>query len=327
MKIVVVTFFALMMFMAPAFAVGFQQVFVPGPNNEAFEAGIWYPSNAAPMPQPAGPFTQTVATHGAVEGKGLPLIVMSHGSQSAYFAHYDTALALARAGFVVAALTHPGDNNRDMSRFISAPVDRPRQVSHLLDYMLTVWPGHDRIDPNHIGMFGFSSGGFTALVLVGGVPDMNQEAEFCAQYPQDWPCRMATEHKTGGPGLSPPPSAWVHDDRIKAAVVAAPSLGPTFTPAGLANVHVPIQLWRGADDPILRNPYFAQAIYDALPSKPEYHVVPKAGHFSFIAPCPDELASQAPEVCKDEPGFDRTRFHEEFDRAVVAFFRSHLAEH
>jgi hypothetical protein len=89
----------------------------------------------------------------------------------------------------------------------------------------------------------------------------------------------------------------------------------------------PIQLWRGADAPILRNPYFAQKIYDALPTKPEYHVVPKvAGHFSFIAPCPGELAHVAPEVCNGEPGFDRTGFHNEFDRAVVTFFRSHLAE-
>jgi predicted dienelactone hydrolase len=191
--------------------------------------------------------------------------------------------------------------------------------------MLTAWPEHDRVDPNRIGVFGFSSGGFTALVLVGGVPDMEREADFCAHYPQDWPCRMASDHKDGGSESSTPPSAWAHDNRIRAAVVAAPSLGPTFTQAGLADVHVPIQLWRGADDPILRDPYFAQAIYDALPTKPEYHVVPKAGHFSFIAPCPSELARVAPEVCKDESGFDRTRFHEEFDRAVISFFGPTLA--
>ena len=326
MKVVVAAFFTLMMFASPALAVGFQHLFIPSPDHETLEVGIWYPSNAAPSPQSAGPFIQEVAIDGAIEGNGLPLII-SHGSGSAYFAHYDTALALAQAGFVVAALTHPGDNNRDESRFIEAPVKRPREVSRLLDYMLATWREHDRIDPKRIGVFGFSSGGFTALVLVGGVPDMKREGEFCAQYPQDWPCRMASDPKNGGSKSSTPPSAWAHDDRIKAAVIAAPSLGPTFTQAGLADVHVPIQLWRGADDPILRNPYFAQAIYDALPTKPEYHVVPKAGHFSFIAPCPSELAPVAPEVCKDEPGFDRTDFHKEFDRAVVSYFRSYLAGH
>jgi predicted dienelactone hydrolase len=327
MKIILAAFFALMMFAAPALAVGFQHLLIPGPNHEMLEVGIWYPSNAAPLLEAAGPFTQEVATDGAIEGVGLPLVVISHGSGSAYLAHYDTALALAQAGFIVAALTHPGDNSRDESRFIEAPVNRPREVSRLVDYMLTAWPEHDRVDPNRIGVFGFSSGGFTALVLVGGVPDMEREAEFCVHYPQDWPCRMASDHKDGGSESSTPSSAWAHDNRIRAAVVAAPSLGPTFTQAGLADVHVPIQLWRGADDPILRDPYFAQAIYDALPTKPEYHVVTKAGHFSFIAPCPSELAHVAPEVCNDEPGFDRALFHTEFDRAVVSFFRSHLADH
>jgi predicted dienelactone hydrolase len=150
MKVVVATFLALMMFAAPARAVGFKHVLVPGPDHEMFEVGIWYPSNAAPSPKPAGPFTQQVATDGVVEGKGLPLIVISHGGGGAYFAHYDTALALAQAGFVVAALTHPGDNNRDEAKFIEAPVNWPRDVSRLLDYMLAAWPEHDRVDPNRI---------------------------------------------------------------------------------------------------------------------------------------------------------------------------------
>src|SRR5258708_34334517 len=111
---------------------------------------------------------------------------------------------LAQAGFVVAALTHPGDNNRDESKFVGAPVDRPREVNHMLDYMLTAWPEHDRIDPNRIGVFGFSSGGFTTLVPGGGVPDMKREGEFCAQYPQNWPGRLGNKPKTGGGGMGRP---------------------------------------------------------------------------------------------------------------------------
>jgi predicted dienelactone hydrolase len=156
MKVIVAAFFTLMMFAAPALAVGFQHLLVAGLNLEILEVGIWYPSNVAPSPQPAGPFTQEVATDGALEGNRLPLIVISHGSRSAYLAHYDTALALAQAGFVVAALTHPGDNNRDESKFIEAPLNRPREISRLLDYMLAAWPEHDRVDANRIGVFGFS---------------------------------------------------------------------------------------------------------------------------------------------------------------------------
>jgi predicted dienelactone hydrolase len=325
MNVVLGAFVALLTLAAPALAVGFQQVVVPDPGDTSLEVAVWYPSNDAVSPQPIGPFfTQTVAIGGSVDGKALPLVVISHGAGASSFAHYDTALALAEAGFVVAAIQHTGDNYKDGSKFIQAAVDRPRHVNRTLDYMLGAWPGHDRLDPARVGVFGFSVGGFTALVAMGGVPDMAREGAFCAEHPDDWPCRMAKEHATGSSPSQRPASAWVHDDRIKAAVVVAPALGPTFTSAGLTNVRVPIQLWRGEDDPILRHPYFAQAIYDALPSKPEYHVVPKAGHFSFQVPCSDALARRAPDLCTDEPGFDRVGFHKTFNAAVVDFFGAHL---
>jgi hypothetical protein len=44
-------------------------------------------------------------------------------------------------------------------------------------------------------------------------------------------------------------------------------------------------------------------------------------HFSFLAPC---LATAAPEICRDAPGFDRTAFHASFNRAVVEFFSRRL---
>ena len=46
--------------------------------------------------------------------------------------------------------------------------DRPRQVSVVLSYMLTTWTEHDRLDSGRVGMFGFSLGGFTTLVLSDG---------------------------------------------------------------------------------------------------------------------------------------------------------------
>jgi predicted dienelactone hydrolase len=44
-----------------------------------------------------------------------PLVLISHGTGGSGASHYDTALALALAdeGFVVAALTHTGDNYMD----------------------------------------------------------------------------------------------------------------------------------------------------------------------------------------------------------------------
>jgi predicted dienelactone hydrolase len=307
---------------APAFAVGFERVSVPDPDGPPLEAGIWYPSGAPASPQPLGLFVQSVAAGGPVAGRGLPLVVMSHGTGGTFEGHYDTALALAEAGFVVASVTHTGDNYRDQSAFVRVE-NRPRHIKALVDYMLASWPRHDVLDPSRIGMFGFSAGGFTALVAIGGVPDMARVASFCAAHPDDWGCNRARELRSGPP--TAPPSAFAHDPRIAAAVIAAPAIGYVFTPEGLSGIKVPIQLWRGDRDEILAHPYHAQNVYDALPIKPEYHVVPNAGHFAFLAPCGGSLRSIAPDICRDPAGFDRAAFHREFNAAVVDFFKAKLA--
>jgi predicted dienelactone hydrolase len=306
----------------PALSTGFERVMVPDPGGPPLEAGIWYPSTAPATSQPLGLYRQTVAAGGAVAGRDLPLIVMSHGTGGSFEGHYDTALALAEAGFVVAAVTHTGDNYRDQSQFGRLST-RPPHIKALIDYMLTSWPHRTALDQSRIGAFGFSAGGFTMLVVIGGTPDMTLAGPYCVAHPHEWSCRMVKERKVDRSAVVPA-AAWVHDPRIAAAVIVAPAAGYTFLPEGLADVKVPIQLWRGDSDEILPHPNYAQAVYDRLPTKPEYHVVPNAGHFAFLAPCTPAFANVAPEGCRDPPGFDRAAFHREFNPAVVAFFQAKL---
>jgi len=320
MKIAAAALATLMLATTPALSVGFEHVTVPDPDGPALEAGIWYPSEAPPTSQPIGLYQQTVATGSAVAGRGLPLIVMSHGSGGSFEGHYDTALALVEAGFVVAAITHTGDNYRDQSGFTRVE-NRPRHVKALIDFMLASWPHHDLLDPARIGMFGFSAGGFTALVLVGGIPDLTLVAPYCAAHPDEWACRRARESHSDARAA---PTAFVHDPRISAAVVAAPALGYSFTPEALAGIKASIQLWRGDSDELLPHPRHAQNVYEGLPTKPEYHVVPNAGHFAFLAPCTPMTERFAPGICRDPPDFDRAAFHREFNPAVVAFFKTKL---
>src|ERR1700761_3519506 len=140
-RLVIATLVVLTLAATPAVAAGFQQILVPDPNGPPLEGGIWYPSNAPASAQPLGLFEQNVAEDGAVAGRGLPLIVMSHGSGGSFEGHYDTALALADAGFVVAAITHTGDNYRDHGGFARVEA-RPRHIKALIDYMLSSWPQH-----------------------------------------------------------------------------------------------------------------------------------------------------------------------------------------
>ena len=222
---------------------------------------------------------------------------------------------------MVAAVTHTGDNYRDQTQ-VSRLENRPRQIKVLIDYMLASWQHHDVIDPSRVGMFGFSAGGFTTLVAIGGTPDMRTVAPYCAAHPDEWSCRMLREHKVNlSANSSMAAPNWVHDPRIVAAVIASPAVGYAFSGEALSAVTVPIQLWRGDSDEILPQPSYAQAVYDRLPVKPEYHVLPNAGHFAFLAPCSPALVARVPEICHDPEGFDRTAFHREFNPAVVAFSR------
>lgn len=304
-----------------AHAAGFQHGSAADPQGKPLEIGIWYPSPAPVHPLPMGPTTMSVAVDGPLQATALPLVMMSHGSGGSFLGHWDTAIALADAGFVVAAVTHTGDNYADQSRSLDI-LDRPRQISRATDHMLTRWKGRTSIDPARIGVFGFSAGGFTALAGIGGMPDLSKIAPMCRQYPGDFACQLLAK---GGNAVAPSGAAPMADARFKAAVVAAPALGFTFAPDGLGNVQVPVQLWRAENDLLVPHPRYAQAVRLALPHAPDYHVVPDAGHFDFLAPCSQALASIAPDICASAPGFDRAAFHQDFNAAVVGFFRKTLA--
>ncbi len=309
----------------PAGAVGFQSSAAPDAEGAPLEVAIWYPSDAAPTAQTMGPFHMTVALNGALAGRQLPLIILSHGAGGSALSHYDTAIALAEAGFVVAAVLHTGDNYRDHSNSFSFRngLNRPRHVRAVIDYMLGGWSGHAAIDPSRIGMLGHSAGGTTALIAIGGKADPHEVIAYCGEHPEDWGCRQARQHPSGGAEIAPAAMTVIAspDPRIKAVVLAAPALGVAFQPAGLAAVKAPVQLWVAGEDEIVSN---AALIRRLLPMPADYHEVRHAGHFAFLAPCSDSLAARAPEICRDPEGFDRAAFLHDFQQAAIAFFREHL---
>ena len=89
---------------------------------------------------------------------------------------------MADAGYVVAAVTHTGDNYADKSRSMFI-MDRPGHTSRVIDHMLSSWDGHALIDSSRIGMFGFSAGVFTALVNLGRLADLSKVRPMCSEHP------------------------------------------------------------------------------------------------------------------------------------------------
>jgi len=296
-------------------AVGFQHFSIDDPQGPPIEVGVWYPTGAVPKIATIEADQQMVAPDAAVEGAGLPLVVISHGHAGSYAGHLDTALALANAGFIVAALTHNGDSWRDQSN-PTAIWERPRQLKLLTDFMLGGWGDHGRIDANRVGAFGFSAGGWTVLTEAGGEPDLRTIPDHCKVHPTFEDCQIFERH----PLPEDTGIVWIHDSRIKAVVSAAPAFGFAFGSKGLAMVGQPVQLWRAEDDQVLPHPYYAEAVRLDLPTPPEMHVVANAGHYDFLQPCSAALSKRAPEICTSKPGFDRAAFHEHFDHDIVAFF-------
>jgi predicted dienelactone hydrolase len=223
----------------------------------------------------------------------------------------------------VAAPQHAGDNFADQSAAGAATLysSRTRQFRVTVDHMLSHWQHRDRIDPERVGAFGFSAGGFTVLVAAGAQPDMRLIATQCAQA-SEFVCDVLRLFKSPLLNADSSSSEPMQVTRkLRAAVVAAPGLGFTMSPARLSGVQIPVQLWSGDKDD--RVPYASNAklIQEGLGSKVEFHSVAGAGHTSFLAPCgllrPDGL-------CSDPNGFDRRSFHATMNDQIVRFFTRHL---
>lgn len=133
-------------------AVSVQRVVVADANDRPRDVVIWSPG----------------------EGRALPMVVILHGNGGVPENHAHTAQALADAGFLVAAIAHGPDLSF---------VERPRHVSRVLDYLLGASLDRGRLDPACIGIYGFSVGGFTALVTLGATPDFARIPSYCAEHP------------------------------------------------------------------------------------------------------------------------------------------------
>lgn len=307
-------------FPALAQAAGLTRFDIPADRRgPAIAVSQWSPCATPPIPVTLGPFVLQAVRDCPIAGAGrLPLVVISHGFGGTALAHRDTAASLADAGFVVVALDHPDDNAFNPARFdsLKALRTRPVDVQRLIDHMLGPAPAAARIDPERIGFFGFSRGGYTGLVLAGARPDIRQLRMVC-QDPTGAGCERI-------PAAMVPPGEAVSDSRIRAFVIADPLASVFPDASALSRVEAPIQLWASQNGGDGVSPVDVAAIGNRLPVRPEFHDVARAGHFAFLSVCPAAFAQAQPDICLDSAGFERAAFHAELNRQVVAFLRREL---
>jgi predicted dienelactone hydrolase len=309
---------------AEAFEAGFVDLALTDPvEGGPMPAIVVYPTRSAAGTTRLGPITISAGREAPPAPGPHPLIVFSHGTGGSNLGHHDSLTALSRAGFVAAAVQHPRDNYRDDSGFATdlQLVGRAHHIVALIDGLVahpTVGP---LIDRGRIGMVGHSAGGYTALLIAGAVPNFALAKAYREAVPFD-PYRQRAE--AVGAQRRKPDLQYVADPRVRAVVLLAPAIGYAFDRAALANVHVPVRLYRPAADEMLPHPWHAERIAQSLPVPPEYQVLDRSGHFVFLAPCSWEFAWIAKQICTDPPGVDRAAVHERLNAEMAAFFRRSL---
>ncbi len=314
--------------------VGIRQFSIDFPQTKSEIKGIvWYPTLKKAQKIKVGPFELEVTKNAKIKDGKYALIVISHGSQGSHLGHRDTAVFLAKRGFIVVSVLHPKNNYLDDSagRTVENWINRPRHISTVLDSILTEGDFERYIKKDVIAIIGHSAGGYTAVSLIGGIPDADNISKHCHEHSED------IEFCGGHSFISKIKDIFTrsnskdehiikdtHDPRIKAAVLLAP-LGVLFKDEqSLINIKVPVLIYRAEKDDVLRYPYHAESIKQKLKIKPDYIVVKNAGHYSFLSPFPNSIEKRVGTVAKDPSGFDRVKFHLIMNQEIFEFLSKSL---
>ena len=264
---------------------------------------VLYPTTAVPETVAFGPYALEVALDAPVlaDRGPLPMVAFSHGNGATSLTMRELAMSVARAGFAVALVDHPG-NMRGDNALADSPANlanRPRHIRLALDALLADSQLGPHLAPDRAAVVGLSFGGYTALATAGGQP-----MALPSQTPDGIAHAVAIEA----------------DPRVDTIVLLVPAL-PWFMATGaLAGVRARIFVRTAELDP-LAPPPFVEQILRGLPSDTlvDSQVVPRAGHFSFLSPFPPALASPSFAPSIDPPGFDRVAYQPQLARDVIAF--------
>ena len=339
---IVFALFALPAMASPqnARGVGFAPITIHDPvNGGAMPGYVFYPSAEPSRTTWRGPYELHATPDAPAIPGAKPLVVISHGHGGSDLGHHDLAVYLASHGFVVATLQHPGDNFRDASGdgHPEVMIGRPIQVKATISMLLADPHWKPLIDPDRIGVAGFSNGGYTTLLLVGAVPHFTRFVSYCKAHPDDpgicghmkqFVAMLAKKGLTATQYLTSMQEQfhrWGNPDdpRIKAAFAMAPE-SLVFDKAGLASIDRPVFLYYGQDDKVLRPAFNARRIAPLIKTLADVKMIPKAGHYVFLSPCSPQLAREAADICVDPPGVNRVAVHRQINGDALKFFHKTL---
>ena len=317
------------------FGVGYSRLSTADPMGGQMQYSLWYPTEVSDGVVRLGPF-EFPGTWDAEPATGqFGLVILSHGSGGSDLGHWDTAIALAKAGFIVAAPLHPRNNFRDDIHDDQRIVldGRPLQLSAVIDALLAQGTWSSRIDSKKIAAFGFSAGGYTVLAALGAEREYSRTLDHCERHAEEDPyCRIINgAGRAARAKAYADPAQRAFDGRLCAAVIADPFTAP-FSDATLeALPPAKLLFFRPEVENKLKAEFHVSRVVRLLKQRddfpdPQEIVVPKANHYSFIAPIPDVVAQSIPEIASDPEGFDRAAFHDVMNSTIVTFFKQALSD-
>jgi predicted dienelactone hydrolase len=269
----------------------------------------------------------------------FPLIVLSHGTGGTAGNLAWLGMALASAGYIAAAVNHPGNNAIDGYTVPGFTLWwlRARDLSAVIDGMLADPAFGPRIDSRRIGAAGHSLGGYTVVTIAGGITSIKHFQEFCGSSNADTMCASPPEF----PGLrariealakSDPAFQAARDEasrsygdpRVRAVFAMAPALGQAFLPESLARIRIPVAIVAGATDEIAPVRSNAQSLAATIPHA-ELTILPRpVGHYVFVGICLPAARAALPRLCNDAPGVDRRLVEAMTAKLAEAFFERNL---
>ncbi|MFL5298431.1 MAG: alpha/beta hydrolase family protein [Phenylobacterium sp.] len=232
------------------------------------------------------------------DARRRPAILFSHGfgGTARMMAWFTTNLA--RVGFVVVAVDHPGNNGLDKMTAPGAVMfwDRPEDLRVALAAVKADPVIGPHVDMRRVGAAGFSAGGFTALAAAGAKVDIEHFLAFCKAHPEDGVCKPQKEFPItvteAMKSLDTPELqaelAHSGDDHsireVRAAFAIAPAIVQAFDPAGLAAIKTPVAIILGDSDPIAPPNTNGGVAARAIPGA-ELKVLARVGHYDFLSMC------------------------------------------
>jgi predicted dienelactone hydrolase len=301
-------------------------LFTDAARNRPLATQLWYPA-AADAREADLHYERAFRGRAAVDarpgGTRHPLVLLSHGLGGGKSNQSWLAEALAARGYVVAAIDHWNDTRAHGTPEGGLSVwERPQDLSHVLSALLAhpSWSG--RIDAGRVGAAGHSSGGYTALALLGARYAPLQMLAYCQSAGAGADCAFRNGARLEKVAFANAGGSW-RDPRVRAAFAMAPALGPGMDPDSLRAIAAPVQIVAAENDEIL--PFHAHAAhYASLIPGARLLSLPDGGHFVFMPRCnvPATVFTwfHRFDICGRHHDADRAAVHAAVGTAAAQFF-------